>query len=424
MWAGHVRLRWLMEAALCLVPALLFLRVNGSLQPRVALESVLETGEGTALRQGVYLAVFCSVVLLALRATPLSRWRGLFSLSLLALFAWAGLSVTWAVEPPIAARRYILTLVIAMTVLLLTTFGSPLQVLGRLRQGIVALAIASLAAAVLVPDLAIHQPGDREATIVGDWRGVFYHKNIFGSVLAPGLILVVHQLCAPGGRSRGALWAEAALLLFLLVMSGSKTSLATGLAASFFIWRGMIFTRRRGGFESLFFGLFVCVLALTALALLYLAQSTTPALSPDSFTGRGLIWATLLSLAQEQVWSGFGFQSVFQLGWASPLARNSDLAFLAILPHAHNVLLEMLVSIGLIGLALFVAAIVVVPSRCFLMATSAHGNARFACIGLILFTWLHGLLEVGLLDRDRPDWIVFLFAYGVLRQLPVLEDGE
>ncbi|WP_417812716.1 O-antigen ligase family protein [Thalassospira alkalitolerans] len=397
--------------------------VNSFWQPRIAIESISDTGSGTAFRQIIYIAIMVWGVLLCLFNKRLTMLSNLMSVSLGLLLIWAGLSLFWSIAPAIGFRRYVLTVVTVVTVFALSTLTSPLQFLTRFRQTIVFLSIASLVTALLVPELGIHQPGDPESSVIGDWRGVFYHKNILGSVLAPGIIIIVFELLSGTKTKKTALYLSLILMAFLLVKSGSKTSISITFLSVLFLWFSLTADRRKGGL-GLLLGTIYALSLIAIFGIFYWINERlgTALIEPDAFTGRGLIWTSMIEMAHDKLLFGMGFQSIFQTGLNSPLRHVfGGSQFLMTLPHAHNAYVEMLISIGVIGLGLFLFALVIVPFFHTFRSSRDYSNLRFACLAIFAFVWLHSFLEVGLLDRDRIDWIVFLVSYSALRHIPKQE---
>ena len=411
------------------VLAVLLLNVDMGFQTRVAIESLADTGEGSRLRQIVYLGAMVGTLGTLIRLKSTEALANALPMALVGLFLWASLTLCWSAVPGIGARRLMLTIMTALTTLALTALLPPAQMLNALRQVGVALAIASLALVVIAPHLAIHLPDDAEPLIVGDWRGVFYHKNIFGAVLAPTALLQFHALHGrheggPGfgrgnSRSGGMLLG---LLLGLLWQSGSKTALALALAMMALLWAQERAERHPGWRLILGGGGYFAALCGAVLSGLWALQSPVETLiAPDAFTGRGYIWQSLLTMAQGKTLLGYGYQSVFQIGVQSPLAQAFSERFFVTLPHAHSAYVEMILSIGWIGLGVFGAAVIVGPLGVFFTRAPQSAPTARLCLALMLLSWLHGVLEAGLFDRDRSMWVVFLVAYGALRHLPRTE---
>lgn len=395
---------------------LILVRVDGAWQAREGVLHLAETGEGSALRQLTYLTIFAGCIGVYLhRFGPMTLHR-LLPFPLILLCLWAGLSLMWSDVPQIALRRYVLTLVILMSLFSLCAFMPVDRVLRNLRHAILCLAGLSLATVVLLPELGVTQVSDIEAHNAGDWRGVFFHKNNAGAVFGVGLILAVHNLWTCGKPWRLWAWVWVLLLGGLLLMTGSKTSQAVSLACGIILLMLLWASRYRNGIGVIgTLAIFAGGVILGA-ALLYFGHSqAAPILSPDSFTGRGLIWAELMRMSEASRLLGFGYGSVFQVGLESPLIQyfyNSD--YLLRLPHAHNAYLELLITLGAVGLILAIWALILAPFATWAgLSHDARGTTHL-CLSLMMFGWAHGILESGLFDRDRTAWIILLIAYGVL----------
>ena len=99
-----------------------------------------------------------------------------------------------------------------------------------------------------------------------------------------------------------------------------------------------------------------------------------------SFTGRTEIWHAVLKLASAEPWMGYGYaSSVFVLP-----QHASEVGFAT--SHAHNVFLQLLLTTGIIGVALFVVAYITVLIR----AAVQRDRIVFA---MLLFVLFNGITE-------------------------------
>ena len=182
---------------------------------------VSETSRGDVLRQILYLSRVradragrgaAARLRRALRAIPVSM--GL-------LLAWCVASALWADEPGVALRRAGLEVMLVLSLLLsvdtigaerafrfwrIVLAGDPAGELdfhsaGRGRQ---------------------HLPGEIDPALVGNWRGLYGHKNIAGAVCAMTAILF---LFSRNGRRNWIGIVVALAACVFLVMTHSKTSL-------------------------------------------------------------------------------------------------------------------------------------------------------------------------------------------------------
>ena len=378
------------------------------LTPRSAYLSVMETGEGDLGRQVGYVIILVAAVLpIALRHP--ARLATMLPLSLLALLAWCGATLLWSPVPDIALRRYGLTAVLSVTAIAIASqlsIESGLQVIGKVLVGLVA---ASLIAAILMPHVAFHQPGDAEVGTVGSLRGIFYHKNIFGTVAALAVLFVWND-CLATSRSQLKNWIALIMCIVALVLSESKTAAILTATVGLLMWTSAVVLKNRAADPATAIGIGLLIVALLLPLSLYLPDLVD---QPELFTGRGLIWQLTYRLALEDPLFGSGFQSIFQVGSRSAMREMYSSTFVQTLSHAHNAYLELFASIGLVGLVLATLAVVAAPMR-NLSQLEIRRPTRSLVLSVTLFAACHALLESGLVDRDRPTWIMMLLVIGLV----------
>ena len=99
-----------------------------------------------------------------------------------------------------------------------------------------------------------------------------------------------------------------------------------------------------------------------------------------SFTGRTEIWHAVLQLSAAEPWMGYGYaSSVFVLP-----QHASQVGFAT--SHAHNLILQLLLTTGVIGVILFVLSVVSLMAR----AASQRDRTVFA---MLLFVLFNGITE-------------------------------
>jgi exopolysaccharide production protein ExoQ len=218
----------------------------------------------------------------ALRAIPLT---------ILLLLCWCLASALWAQDPGTVARRAILQIIV-VTSLLFSIHSLGARRCFWLWSLLLAVVLAlNLLSIPLIP-AARHGFGEQDPALVGNWRGLYGHKNIAGGISA---ITVILFLFSRTGRANWIGLLVAAASLFFLVMTRSKSSLGflpIALAAGYFYKIGW----REGLSRTITF--FCVMLCLTILAsfLVLDAEAISRILSdPSEFTGRSAIWAAELA---------------------------------------------------------------------------------------------------------------------------------
>lgn len=228
-----------------------------------------------------------------------------------------------------------------------------IEAMKLLRTCIIVLAIMSVIAVVLAPNLAISYDNHE-----GSWKGVFAHKNTLGAVSSLGIVLCfgLHIAC------RMAPWrsiASIALLALTLFQSGSLTALLVAVAscAVGFTW---LRTSGRGrqawrpAFLAL--GLFVTASMLAVVDLEVVAESFG---KDSTATGRLPLWTAVWSQIMDRPWFGYGY-SAFWSGVEANRGFVSRSVGFAV-THPHNGYLELVLAFGIpigIGIVLAIGAVV------------------------------------------------------------------
>jgi exopolysaccharide production protein ExoQ len=266
---------------------------------------------------------------------------------LIVLMLIVGISALWSVAPDQTARR-------AFAVYCTTLGGAMLAVRYRWAQmaEIMAACFAVIAVIALLVALLVPSVGVMHELFPGAWRGVWEEKNALGGNMALGFVVLAGA--AALNPQRAKIWIPfAALTLFLVLMSHSKTSLVSlllGLGVLAFVAAA-----RRGpaaGVASAW--LAVLGLAMFAGLLLFAADLFFAVLGKDAtFTGRTRIWSAALRQIAERPWTGYGYGVVWdQKGAWGPLAWIvRDAGFKP--QHAHNAWIEQWLGLGVFGLVAY-----------------------------------------------------------------------
>ena len=114
--------------------------------------------------------------------------------------------------------------------------------------------------------------------------------------------------------------------------------------------------------------------------------------------------------AELRLLTGYGFAAF----WGSSAIQNlpEGKEWAAFASHSHNGYLDTTLTMGLPGLALLIAVLVIAPLRNFHAAERGGNNGPLTMV--LLRIWLFGLylssLESFFLDRADPIWFTFLVA--------------
>ena len=372
---------------------------------------------GNLARQLLYLGFFLVIVAFAGRRLVTLARSVPVPLALLAGFAI--LSLAWSGAPDIAGRRLAATLLVGCTMLIVGLMLRPARAVAVLRGATLLLAVATIVSGLLVPQLAIHQPGDPEPVIVGAWRGVFFHKNVAGGAIGLGLVLAVERWIAAPRRPTAI--AAVVVTAVALALTRSKSSQAAALLAIVTLLgvRGAVRLARGDPGSGV---LLRAGLAAAGAAAVVVGWSATDLgdylLDPDAFTGRGALWQAVVALARERPLLGHGYASVFQVGEDGPLAPLATTNWVRTVSQSHNGLLDLWVTLGLVGVALALWALFVDPWRRVARLPAAVRDEWQPLVAAALcFAFVQGLMEGGLMVAGGVKWATLTLLIGVTVRL-------
>ena len=274
---------------------------------------------------------------------------------------------------------------------------------------IAAMAAASLAMYLFVPDIAV---ASRVAG-VGRLRGVTGAPNSLGPILAIGIIsawFAIPQL-ASRGRTLLAVCALG-MMIVALVLTGSRAA-QFGLVIS----AGVMFLviAPRVGFVAISLALLAVLTVVVFDWADFIGDALVSAVSRSgrldeitSFTGRNQIWAFCINKWAEAPWLGFGLGSpraIISLGYVDQWGNTTG--------SAHNVVLESLLTSGVIGTSLLLLFwgtlfLALVRKRVTLGTEGAADSRRLAdvLIGVTVFVAADGILEKSFAGVPSPATVL------------------
>lgn len=324
---------------------------------------------------------------------------------LFGLVAMGLVSSLWALEPSIALRRSIQQ---AMVVFCVAAAVAGSHSLDRVLR----LLYLGFCIAMLVHLVAVPLPNSYNH--LGEFRGFFADKNGLGGLAAVAILY--------GGAIRPTLRSRRAksfnLFYFLgwgaiLVLSISKTSMALVVCIpAIYLGLQLLGRMTRVGIGPYF--ILVPIAAGSLLAFLVFGMGIAPSaivglISPDvTFTGRTSIWMFILSALNGHWLLGFGFHSFWSIG---PLAPNlaAEEHFIRLLNQAHNGYLDLVLSVGLAGLALFFCVLAQAAATTTRIRTTWPVVHALSWM-LIIFALIHNMSESSLFRGFSPPWLFLLFA--------------
>lgn len=368
-----------------------------------------EASGGSPIAQMFYLAGFAAALC---AADPFRDARRLFVLpiTLTVTLAWCWLSLSWSLAPPIALRRVMMVTILAWTVFVCVRELGYVRSLSLLRLFLAAAIAISLVLIFALPGYA-QQSTNGVVLLEGarGWRGISIDKNAFGSVVGLALLVFLadNRVDHPAFR-----WGFAGLALVCLIGCLSKTALAVTLIV---LPIAFVLSRIAPGRRALLIPAAIYLAAGLFLIRDDLIRPFSEArYDPEAFTGRGLIWNALWPYFEENPMFGAGFGSFWSIGYDSPIFTFARSEWVTKIAQGHNGYLDLLVTIGIPGLVMAVAAVFVVPMVKMLIDIHIHQNVKFLVFAVLLYAFGNNFTESTLLSRDTFPNVIVLFALAVL----------
>lgn len=367
---------------------------------RAPSSSGINESQGDPITQVIWLGVY-----LVMFALLLMQWRWLLNVALrdkllLLLTGIAVLSVFWSVAPEVTVRRSVALLGTSLFGVYLARRFSLDELLRLLAWALGIAAVLSLVFALALPSYGISQ----EPITQGDWKGVFDHKNTLGKNMA--LSTVVFLLLAFSGRYRWIAWICLGLSLALLVLSNSSTALVVALSIClllpfYTILRWDIFVAAPLVLLAVLFvgGTAIWLLSNPETALGFLGKDAT-------LTGRTVLWSAVLDEIRDRPWTGYGY-SAFWLGWEGKSAA-VWLATGEEFYDAHNGILDLWLTLGLAGVAVFAVNFLRAFVRAAALTRVIKTTAGLWPIAFMTFMLLSNLTEGTILQQNNLSWILYV----------------
>ncbi len=398
--------------ATCIVLAfLLFLSIGTNPFLHGSTVAIDMSGEGDRLRQMVLMALFAAAV-------PLFTKRGEYLLQILLTnrimlitLAWALLSISWSNVIDISAHRILGTLLAAAFTLLAASLP-PRRIVAVLLMITGIIMTINYLGVIIVPGRAL----DHE----GMWKGLHVHKNTAGWFSAVSALLWLSI-----GLTRKSFWLLLGAMAWgvFLWFTHSITSVTIFLLMLPF---GVLFARGlRFGFNRSIYLLLLWFGGLVIPLFIYFAITLWVNVFGDktvtfidwTFTGRTEVWKFVWKSILQSPFLGTGYDSFWAIGNRSPALLHAS-KFVAEYTEAHNGYLDVLVSLGGIGLALIVSALVQPYLALWTYRTpqtdSSTREVLLCSLLLLTFGIFHNMFESTLLQGINILWTLMLMALWVI----------
>lgn len=396
-----------------------FLVGNVPFEARNITFEIEDSGSGNLIKQLFLVCFFIISCMLILTLIKKNSYPN-YPLGLVLILSYVFISAIWSDVSSISLRRSVLLIISSLTLFHLIYLNGIYSSIRIFSNIIIALTILSFIAAILIPN-GIHLPSDRELGIVGDWRGIFYHKNNLGLISA--LATIISFIVFINVKSKSWFLVLSVCTLTLL-FSGSKTSLILVFPALIlgYIYRHSLLSDSIK--NALLFNILTIISFLFLIAFFIIFNDEIFHLfsDPNSFTGRAGIWDVLLKLIAERPLLGHGFGSIFNVGLDSPMLKYTNsysFEWINVIPHGHNGYLDVIVALGIIGFCLVFYFFILFPFRYLrnLNRSFVYNYSHIFC-AILVFMLLHNTFETSILNGARQGWFVMLSIFVFIHMAP------
>lgn len=303
-----------------------------------------------------FLVLFLLLALWSLFHEP-TRLKLLVRPAMIVTLVWCGVTVLASWQPSLAASRFAFTLGnMGMAAMVLLLPKNVRHFSDLMTVAVLIVLAACYIGVFLAPSLAIHQLTDfAEPEHAGDWRGVFTNKNEAGATMVQfifiGLFVARMRSVALGG-------SIITLATTFLIFTQSKT--AIGILPVVLIVSAVLARTRRPVMGIAIAVSLVVMINLFSVGSVYFEpiHDMIASILPDpSFTGRTEIWQFALQHLAERPITGYGISAFWGTEQVVYGLSGDNWANIAV--NAHNGYLDIALIIGIPGLALVIAWIVV-----------------------------------------------------------------
>lgn len=333
----------------------------------------------------LYALLLCNVV-----SSPMRYIRSFTSQwTLVPLLSFCVLSAAWSSDPSLTLRR---TLILIFTVLIAVVIGTDFEVVevGRMLATASLLHLALCAGFFVIARHYLFAPEDMAAL-----KGLTTHKNVFG--FEQGLAVLALWFC-PFKR-----WSSLRPIFVILAFGALVWSHSSGALISTVITLALaplLSISRLRMKERVPVAAMAALVVAAVFAVVISNLNRIPALvSKDvTLTGRTELWPLVLVAIRTRFWTGFGFDSFWRGLEGDSLSIIRSVGWLV--PTAHNGYLDLLLSVGVIGMLLFSIPILLFLYRSVLLTGKRAGIGRLFPLVLLMFLLVYNLNESALLTRS------------------------
>lgn len=254
----------------------------------------------------------------------------------------------------------------------------------------------------------------------GAWRGLTIHKNVFGESMAVTVLLLMLVRLKQHSVLRAVFFAAAVLLLYLA--HSVTPTLACGVVILLIPVLRRV-SRLRIQERVVAYTVFGATALLGILLTVNYSDELLPLLGKDStLSGRAQLWSLVMDAIWKRPILGYGYEAFWQ-GFKGD-SRGILEATGWLVPMAHNGYLDLWLSIGLVGLAVY--CVLFFGALRMALKLLRYDRRAIAAwpVAYLCFFALHNTAESTLLTRTTFEFLIFVTVVVSLRQAEIRQWSE
>lgn len=335
---------------------------------------------------------------------------------LIILLLWQFITVFTSDYSDVAFRRYVFSMTVIVTTMAWILLPENTQHFQRMIKYLSLFILAlSYFGVIFMPEVSIHNSAEvLELINAGSWRGHFSHKNIAGPAM---IVLIIYNLYLIRKDDLLVPVINIALATVFLYFSNNKTSI--GLIIFALLVAEAIRYARFLPIKFVIFLTPVCLMAVLTFGTV-LNQSVqdfvSGLISDPTFTGRTDVWKFAIEHMQAHPWIGYGFDTFWNMSNLINGGYEIE-TWAATAGHAHNGYLNLVMTTGLIGVALFILWMVFCPLIDYHRSQKTGNDPALSLMYLRIwvFMMLYANLESPFFAPRGQVWFSLLAAVLALR---------
>jgi O-antigen ligase len=326
---------------------------------------------------------------------------------LLLFIFYAGVSLIWSQNISRSTHTFFIFIAASASAAGLVTIYSRENILKLLFWFTGLAALVSLAVVVIYPQAGISQ----EFWLAQTWRGIFSHKNYFGTVMSFGSGLFLFAFLQ--GKILGRYFSLGFYFFtsFLVIMSRSATGLMclillSGVTLTYFLW-----FRYRKFLQPKHY-IFLIILLALASAIVFL--NVDPLLSligkNESFTGRVPLWNYLLhDVVSLNPWFGYGLETTwYDREFQIDAGRSAGWGIVVV--NSHNGFMDILIYLGVFGLGIFMVVVIQNLIRVFQYAIRSSQPLDFIPLLILMYVLVANITISYFVEFENFHWLLFVMT--------------